>query len=256
MANRYTHFFTDTDVPTFRVPQIIIGDVLREGMLWELSHPALRLYLAILCKCQRVNKPIVEMSSEYIERHANISEKHVSKVRKELEVISLIKATKGENGWLYEVLEPQTGGWSLPTRPPPEKNPLLTKTGGPSLSPPQIEKVFLHYLKGSQLDDDANGLVFECPFHLNDGKARKYHLCVCNSERGGPWMCHWHECKRRGASRMRATFEDGVMDLTKEKAYDGGGNVLDFIVAMVEKTTQAIISRKEAEGILTSILAS
>jgi hypothetical protein len=55
---------------------------------------------------------------------------------------------------------------------------------------------------------------------------------------------------------MRATFEDGVMDLSKEKAYDGGGNVLDFIVAMVEKTTQAIISRKEAEGILTSILAS
>jgi hypothetical protein len=231
MAN-YTNFFTDTDVPTFRVPQSIIGNNQEEGMLRELSHPALRLYLVLLCTCGRKNKPAVKMTSKYIERHACIGEKHIAEPRMELEDAFLIRTTKEKGGWLYELCQPQTAGLTLLVSTPAEKNPLISRTGGPDLTPDQIEKVFLHYLKDSQLFDDANGMKFKCPFHVNIGKDRRFHLSV-GMERGGPWMCHLPECKHHGSRRKRDVSEDGSWHSSKQVGgYDGGGNTLDFIVAM------------------------
>ena len=253
MAN-YTNFFTDTDVPTFRVPQRLIGDSQEDGMLSVISHPALRLYLAILCTCGRKNKPIVKMTSAYIERHADISEKKVSKVREELEDAFLIRTTKDKGGYLYEVLDPYSSGLPLLMPARTEDKTFTDNRGRLDLSPDQIEKVFVHYLKDSQLYDDANGLRFLCPFHVNIGKDRRFHLSV-GMERGGPWMCHLPECKHHGSRRKRDVWKDGSWHDSKQVGgYDGGGNTLDFIVAMVEKQDGKIIDRKEAEGIMTSIL--
>jgi hypothetical protein len=256
MAN-YTNFFTDTDVQTFRVPQRIIGNNQDKGMLGELSHPALRLYLVLLSLCQRKNKPIVKMSTAYIEQFALISEKKISQVREELDEAFLVRSTREKGGYLYEVLDPHSSGLPLLMPKAATKgNPLIAETGGPNLTSAQIEEVFTHYLKDSHIEDDANGMRFLCPFHVNVGKARRYHLTV-GTERGGPWMCHWQECRHNGKRRPHVVPGNGWLGLSDEKvAYDGGGNVLDFIVAMVEFNTGEIIDRNDGEDIMAGILAS
>jgi hypothetical protein len=253
--SRYTHFFTGTDVPTFRVPQSLIGDTQEKGILVDLSHPALRLYLTLLCKCSRENKPIVKMSSEYIERHADIGEKHISKYRTELEYADLVGATKKSGEWFYEVLQPNSNGCPLDIETP-ESTPRISKKGRLDLNPDQIRLLFMHYLGDSFVMDDANGMQFRCPFHMPIGDAKRSRISV-GLESGGPWMCHWHQCRRNGKRRVRDDQwgSDGVLDLEQELAHDGGGNALDFIVAMTEYEENKVIGRKEAEVKLKDILA-
>jgi hypothetical protein len=252
---RYQNFWTATDIPTFRVPYKLIGDYDETGLLKEMSHPALRLYLTVLCKCSRENKPIVKMTSDYVERHAGISEKHIGKYREELSDLDIVHAKKQRGAWLYELRDP-IRQWAIELAPVPDEKVFTGRDGSLKLTPDEVRKVFDHYLGHQFVRDDANGSQYQCPFHTRIGRAKRAHISV-STERGGLWSCQWSKCRKHGKREQRpGTFnENRVMELSEELGYDGGGNTLDFIAAMTEQDTGKIINRQGAAGILQGILS-
>lgn len=246
----YTNFFTGTGVETFRVPQALIGDAQDEGILKNLSFPALRLYLAILCQCQLKNRPRVALDTKFIERFAVVNEKKINQYRSELEDQFLIRFHAEEKS--YEVLEPGTHGASLDTRASESAKDRI----GTSLKPEQVRQVFMHFIEELYRKDDANGLVFTCPFHLpyGNGRHKRKHLSV--GLENGLWMCHHPQCRHHGPKvAMKVPIKTSWDDEDHEHAsFRGGGNVVDFVIAIEKERSNRVIVREQAEEVIKKII--
>ena len=95
--------FNGSDVPFFCVPHHLVG------LIGVLSVSALRLYLFILAKAGRNQRPIVRITNEQLHLASIVDRNNVLKARNELMKLKLATVTKKKGHFLFELLNPSFG---------------------------------------------------------------------------------------------------------------------------------------------------
>jgi len=241
--------FHRSGISWFPVPQrLFAGSKSKQNLICTLSAGALRLYLYLLAKSGSEQQPTVEVSNADIANKASVTRNNVVKARRELETHGLIR-TIPHTAFVFEILNPTTGN-SLPS--------VLKLARARDYSRQEIEAVFMHYLGTDRLDDNENGMSFVCPFHTigvnSRSKRRKDPLNVKLSTRG-VWQCTDRNCSRYGRRRTEIV-ENTWHEPVALRVVGGGGDILDFVVAMTAFNDSKRISRTEAADTVEQILVS
>jgi hypothetical protein len=232
MAWTSSYVYHGTNVSWFALPHLLMGDKNSAGLMGELTAAELRLYIAVSALAGRRQYPVVKVSNDYLARFSGVSFTHIKAAREGLQRRGLVRVAQSGGLWVFEILNPITGA-SLPS-----------KRSSTRLDATQIEQVFNHYIGDKQLISDANGLRYICPFHPGSMSASKMkHLSVSLA---GLWQCTDKECRHHG-KRREVTDEDGSTVVT------GGGNVLDFVVAILQRRENRLVDQAEASSIITAV---
>ena len=248
MAFKPATIFKDSGVKFFAVPHYIIGKKFAsERLLAELSAPALRLYIFVLAIAGNDCKPFARVTNQVIEKYASVGRDAIKPARVELQSKHLVRVSQDGGYFVFEILDPDRGV-SLPSS--------VKSTRLDDLDGEQIEQVFRHYIGDKQMESDANGLKFVCPFHLPIGKAKRAYISV-KSPGVGLWHCRSKDCVHHGKRKERFDGTGnswGDVEIKTRIFAGGGGDVLDFISAITKKNDGAEIDRAEAGRIMNLIL--
>ena len=244
MEKKATTIFHLSGVSYFPVPHALLGDKYRPRLIGQMSAASLRLYLYVVAKAGRGQRPIVAVSNSELEKAGIVGPNHVLAARAQLELLQLVKVTKKKSQFMYEVLNPISKK-SLPSVE--EFIPIE------NLSETQLEQVFSTFLS-NQLVSNENGLLYRCPFHVPLGHSRSKTKPLSVQAPGpGLWQCLDATCRHHG-NRQRSTIKDMWNDPTGIWSLKGGGNVVDFIRAITFHNEEIWMSEHEATTILRGIL--
>jgi len=239
MQKQSNVIFHRSGVSWFAVPQWLLNNNgTKPPLIHNLSAGALRLYLYLLARSGSDQQPIVEVTNMEIAKKAKVTKNNVKRAREELEVHGLIR-TVPDTSFVFEILHPGTGE-SLPTS--------LKLAKAREYTPQQIEAVFMRYLGGQRLDDNKNGMRFICPFHtigMNSASKRTKHPLNVKLSRRGIWQCTDQKCRHHGKRRTEI-IEDNWNAPVDLRVVGGGGDLLDFIVAITRLHERSVITRREA----------
>ena len=178
--------------------------MLTPGMLSELSHPALKLYLLIWGECQRKNRDIVEKREASVElttnnrKHAGIDERSHRQTRTNSRCAS-------DQSQEAKPSKRMTLSSRILARPATIGNrQRFTKINYTKTESDQNQSALFswHGTSNRYLNDDADGMMFRCPFNNHDHGCETTGISSGDlAAGGGLWMCHFDKCRRHGKKR-------------------------------------------------------
>ncbi|MDR3725276.1 MAG: hypothetical protein P4K83_12435 [Terracidiphilus sp.] len=240
--------FDGAHIPYFSVPQALVGDK-DASLLRSLSYPALRVYLVILSKAGRDNRPYIKVDNNYFVKIAGVGKNQIAVARKELVDAGLITASRAGAKFCYELRNPATGAELSRTK--------IHRHTFRSPTAEEANKIFQFY--GLESFALPKGKII-CPFHSPsdvDGagkKGRYYRIRISSTSSGILWNCSFPRCRHFGKMDHRVVVDEETW--ADKIVISGGGDVIHMIAAMEQLQGRTAIKREGAIKIAEQILGA